>query len=90
MTTINRAINKVNKKAQRQAEKRMRKEIIAEHNAAFDQQKIDDVKAKAAFKLQMNDRLGWTSPYQKPAIEAPTLSQMFFLQSDVSTEPQQG
>lgn len=79
MTTMNRAISKVNKKAQRQAEKRMRKEIVAEHNAAFDQQKIDEANAKVPFKLQMNDQLGWVSPYKKPAIEAPTLGKMFFL-----------
>ena len=79
MTTMNRVTNKMNKRAVRKAEKKMRKVIVAEHNATFDQSKVEEANRAVPYKIQTVDSGTWNSPYAKSETVTPTLSELFFL-----------
>lgn len=78
MTTIAKIIRKANKKAARQADKKNRVQVVAEHNLAFDYQKVVEAEKKPTFKVV--DAESWNSPYRGDInVAAPSLGEMFMV-----------
>ncbi len=79
MTTMAKVIRKVNKKAERQAAKKNRAHLIAEHNLTFDHQKAIEAEERSPSVTILQPE-SWNSPFKSDARnEALTLSQMFHL-----------
>lgn len=78
MTSIAKIIRKVNKKAARQADKKARAQIVAEHNLAFDYRKVVETEKKQAFKVV--DAESWNSPYRGDInVPTPSLAELFMV-----------
>lgn len=78
MTTIAKIIRKANKKAARQADKKARAQIVAEHNLAFDYKKVVEAEKKPAFVAI--DAESWNSPFRGDInIPTPSLGEMFMV-----------
>lgn len=89
MTTMAKVIRKAEKKAQRKANKQNRREIVETHNLTFAHQQLIEAQTKPpAPVVDLNG--AWESPFRKDTTKAPSLKEMFFIQEDTSTEPQQG
>lgn len=88
MTTIARIARKAEKIAQRKANKHNRGVLVETHNMAFIHQQLIEAQSKLPSPVIYDD--AWGSPFRKDVTKSPSLKEMFFIQDDVSTEPQQG
>lgn len=90
MTTMAKVIRKVEKRAARAEAKRNRKAHVETHNLTFVHQQLVEAQAKTEPKFFVQDQMAWASPFKSTEVKAPSLKEMFFIQDDNSTEPQQG
>ncbi|ABY62883.1 hypothetical protein ST201phi2-1p050 [Pseudomonas phage 201phi2-1] len=78
MTTVNKLWRKAQKKKQRDADKKNRGHLVAQHNLTFDHQKVVEAEQANQFKIQQAG--AWGSPFKGEVdIKAPSLGEMFML-----------